>query len=217
MKTSLVIPTLNEAGNIADVLKDVPKDIISEILVVDGYSTDGTPEIVKKLGYNVIMQDGKGYGAGFLTGIKHATGDVVVLMDGDGSQNPKDIPLLIDKINEGYDFVLASRYTKSSCSEDDTVIRHIGNKFFTFLTNFIHGMGITDSLYLFAAFQKRVLDDIDIKTQNFEFCVEVIIKAYNAGFKFCEVPSVEKKRAAGQSKVNAFYHGLRIMREIIRD
>lgn len=217
MNVSAVIPTLNEAGNIGQVLNDIPKNLVNEILVVDGFSTDGTPEIVKNMGHTVIMQKERGYGSGFITGIKAAQGDVIVLMDGDGSQNPKDIPLLLDKIKEGYDFVLASRYTKQSCSKDDTLIRYIGNKLFTWLTNTIHGMEISDSLYLFAAFQKRVLDRLDLKRNNFEFCVEVPIKAYRAGFRFCEVPSTERKRKEGRSKVNAFIHGLRIMLEIIRN
>ena len=169
MNVSIVIPTLNEAGNIEQVLNDIPKNLVNEILVVDGFSTDGTPEIVKNMGHTVIMQKERGYGSGFITGIKAARGDIIILMDGDGSQNPKDIPLLLDKMKDGYDFVLASRYTKESRSEDDTVIRHIGNKLFTWLTNAIHGIGISESLFLFAAFQRRVLEKLDLRSHNFEF------------------------------------------------
>ena len=83
------------------------------------------------------------------------------------------------------------------------------------MTNIVHRMPITDSLYLFAAFKRNVIESIKLESNNFEFCVEISIKAFRAGFKFTEVPSTELKREAGNSKVNAFYHGLRIMWEIL--
>ena len=216
MSVSVVIATLNEADNIASVLNEIPKEIVNEIIVIDGHSVDGTAAIVRKLGYKVIMQEGKGYGQAFSQGIKEAKGDIIVLMDGDGSHNPKDIPLLIEKIREGYDFALGSRYTLTSKSEDDTLIRYLGNKIFTFLTNKIHKMGVSDSLFLFAAFKKEVLNTIKVESTNFEYCVEIIIKAYKAGFKFAEVPSIERKRQGGKSKVNSLYHGLRILGTILK-
>lgn len=216
MKASVIVITLNEVESIASVLQDIPQTEVQEIVVIDGHSTDGTPDLVRGLGYQVITQDGKGYGNAFLTGIKHAKGDVLILMDGDGSQNPKDIPLLLEKIAEGYDVVLGSRYLPTSGSEDDTAIRHFGNKFFTWLTNFLHNMKISDSLFLFTAIRKEVFQKIELQSQSFEFCVEVPIRAHKAGFKFSEVPSFERKRFYGKSRVNVFYHGLRIFWLIIK-
>ena len=167
MKVSVVIPTLNEAGSIGNVLNEIPKEVVDEVIVVDGHSSDETREIVKGLGHKVIMQDGKGYGQAFSQGIREAQGDIIVLMDADGSHNPKDIPLLVEKVNsQGYDFALGSRYAPGSWSEDDTLIRHLGNKIFTFLTNRIHKMGVSDSLFLFGAFKKGVLNSIEVKSHK---------------------------------------------------
>ena len=217
MKVSVIIPTLNEVGSIEGVLGEIPKDVVDEILVVDGHSTDGTPELVRKLGYNVITQEGRGYGLAVSIGIKHAKGDVIVLMDGDGSYEPHDIPALLQCLEEGYDVALGSRYMAGSGSEDDTVVRYIGNKLLTFLLNAIHGVGISDSLFLYVAARREIFQSLDLRSSNFEYCVEFPIKAHRAGFKFAEVPSIERKRTAGQSKVNALYHGLRILRVILRE
>ena len=97
MKTTLIIPTLNEAESIKKVLDQIPKGEIDEILVIDGYSTDGTADLVKKLGYPVIFQEGKGFGRAITTGIKYAKGDVVVILNADNSHDPKDIPLQIGR------------------------------------------------------------------------------------------------------------------------
>lgn len=217
MTVSVILITLDEVNCIGRVLDSIPKDAVDEILVVDGHSTDGTPELVRNMGYNVIFQEGKGYGAAFLTGAKNAKGDIIILMDSDGSQNPEDIPKLLEKIKEGYKVVFASRYLKGSGSEDDTFIRFVGNKFFTALTNLLHGVGISDSLFLFAAIDKNVFNSLGLKYQGFEFCVEVPIKAHKKGYKFAQIPSFERKRFHGKSRVNAFIHGIKILKTIIKE
>src|SRR3989344_1823614 len=98
-KVSVIIPALNEVGSIGQVLNDIPKDRVDEILVADGGSKDGTAELVTKMGYRIITQEKKGYGAAIMSGINHAKGDVVVVINADGSMNPKDIPSLVDKIS----------------------------------------------------------------------------------------------------------------------
>lgn len=216
MKVSLVIPTLEEAGCIEAVLSQVPKNSVDEILIVDAYSRDGTADIVRKLGYRVIMQEGRGFGDAFSLGVSNATGDIIILMDGDGSHNPADIPKLVSKIKGGYDYVLASRYCKGSKSYDDTMVRHIGNKIFTFLICLLHRMKITDSLYLFTAIRKEVFDKVKIESKGFEYCVEILVKVHKAGFKMDEIPSIERKRYSGYSKVKSMKHGLKILMEIFK-
>lgn len=215
MKTSLIIPTLNEATCIAQTLSEIPKGAIDEVIVVDGHSQDGTAEIVRNLGYKVVMQKSKGYGGGFSEGVEAATGDVVILMDADGSHNPADIPLLLDKIKEGYDYVLAVRYVPGQHSDDDTLIRHTGNMLFTFLVNLIHKIFISDALYLYTAIRKDKFHLIKPKSYGFEYCVEILIRAHKAGLKIAQVPSVERMRVGGESKVNAFIDGLRILKVIL--
>ena len=217
MKVTLIIPAKNEASCIKDVLSSIDIQVISEVLVVDGHSSDGTPDIVKSYGFRVIEQEGKGYGAAVMTGIKYASGDIITMVDADGSYNLKDIPNLLECLKEGFDIAYGSRYMPGSGSADNTVLRDIGNKTFTYLLNILHGVNISDSLFLYVAASKKVFESLDIRSKNFEYCIEFPIKAHRAGYSHKEIPSYENKRIAGKSKVNAFYHGLRILWVLIRE
>lgn len=220
MKTSVIIPTRNEEGAIGRVLKEIPKHIISEIIVIDGHSTDNTAKEAAaelRIGKDkFILQKKKGFGAALLEAFKVAKGDVIVIMNGDGSHNPKDIPALLEKIKQGYEYVIASRYIKGGRSDDDTLIRFIGNRTLTFLTNLLHGSDVTDSLHFFTAISRNGLKKIHPTSSGFEFCIEILIRAHKAGLKFAEVPVVERRRYAGKSKVNIFSAGLKILGMILR-
>ncbi len=215
-KVSIVIPARNEVDCIGGLLDGIPKDRVDEILVVDGHSTDGTPELIRSLGYNVIPEEGKGFGAACSTGTRHAKGDIIVIMDADGSHNPEDMPRLLDKLHEGYDVVFGSRYLPGSGSADDTWFRYVGNKMFTFLLNLVHGVRLSDSLFLYVAARAEVFKSLEIKSANFEYCMEFPIKVHKAGFKYTDIPVFELKRFAGESKVSAIYHGFRILWALLK-
>jgi glycosyltransferase involved in cell wall biosynthesis len=218
MKVSLIIPTRNEAGCIGTVLAQIPRSIVDEIIVVDGHSTDGTwDEAYRNIRKSdqLLIQKKTGYGGALLEGIRKARGDVIVFMDADGSHNPKDITKMINKIRQGYDYVMASRYLKSGCSDDDTLVRYIGNRFFTTLTNWLYGMSVSDSLYLFTAVRRKKLIQLQLDATGFDFCSELIIRAHQGGLRFAEVAVVEKKRLYGKSKVHALRHGWDILVMII--
>lgn len=220
MKVSLIIPTKNEAGAIGRLLKEVPKNIVDEIIVIDGHSTDNTAAEAKAQlrlgGDKFVLQKKKGFGAALLQGFKKSHGDVIIIMDGDGSQNPKDISKFIRKIEHGYTYVMGSRYGRGARSDDDTVIRLIGNRTLTFIANLIHGTNVSDSLYLFIAIRRRDLEKLHLSSLGIEICVEILIKAHRAGLKFAEIPVIERARYAGESKVNAFWSGLSILKMILR-
>lgn len=218
MKTTLIIPTRNEEGSIGRVLHEIPKKLVQQIIVVDGRSQDKTVNEIKANLRDkkdlLILQKSKGYGGAFLEGFKKATGDVIIMMDADGSHNPADIPFLLNKIKLGYEYVMASRYTTGGFSYDDTIIRWLGNQIFTKLTNIIHGTRVTDSIYLFTAITKKGLSKLNLKSRGFEFCTEILVKAHRAGLRFAEIPAIERARYAGNSKVNALVDGLKYLATI---
>ena len=211
MTVSLIIPTLNEAGSIEAVLDEIPRDVVDEVLIVDGASTDGTAELVRRKGDRVIQQEGRGYGAAIATGFKHVSGDIVVLADADGSYNLGDIRRLVQRVQDGADLALGSRYLPESGSEDDTLIRYAGNKLFTWTLNKLYGVELSDVLFFYVAMRHDVVRSIIASSPGFEYIVEFLIKAQRGGFKFAEIPSAEKARTAGKSKVNAFKDGLRML------
>jgi len=210
-KVSLIIPTLNEVGSIEAVLNEVPRDVVDEVLIVDGRSTDGTPELVRRLGFAVIQQTGRGYGDAIATGFKHAAGDIIVLADADGSYELADIRHLVQRVREGVDLALGSRYLPESGSDDDTLVRFVGNKAFTLLFRAMYQVEISDALFFYAAIRREVVQAITATSPGFEYILEFLIKAQRAGFKFAEIPSAEKARTAGKSKVNAVRDGLRML------
>lgn len=215
MKVSLIIPTYDEEDSITKTLKEVPREYINEIIVVD-ISTDRTAEIAEKLGCKVFRQQGRGFGGAFRQGVEHSSGDVVILMDADGSHNPKDIPKLLKKIKEGYDCVLASRYTIESHSEDDTPLRSFGNWLITNLVNLLFRINTTDSLFLYIAIKKDAYNKLNLKSSGFDYCIEFLAKAYAYGLKMAEVPSIERRRFAGRTKVNDIKHGFLLIASIFR-
>ena len=212
LRISVVIPARNECKSLPTMLRELPADKIHEILVVDGHSTDGTPDVVRAAGFKVVTQQRRGYGAGVITGMQVAEGDLVTFMDADGSYDPEAIFRMRELIEtKGYDIVFCSRYLPESGSDDDTIVRLIGNKFFTTLMRVMFGVKITDALFFYALAKKEVYDSIKWETTDFSLCIEVPIKVHKAGYKYTEIPSRERPRIAGVSKVNAFTDGLAIL------
>ena len=138
------------------------------------------------------------------------------MLNADGSQNPKDIPKLLDKLNEGYDLVLASRYLPGGGSEEDTFIHLIGNKIFTFLCNMLYKVNVSDALYFFLAAKKEIFEKVKTNCPHVGYCVELPIKTRLAGFKIGEIPSFEKKRTAGKAKVRALSSGFKILMTLLK-
>lgn len=215
MRVSVIVPTFNEVETIEEVLREIPKDRVDEILVVDAPSDDGTIELVKKLGYPLIIQEGKGFGRAITTGIKHAKGDILIFIMADNSQNPRDIPNLLEKIEQGYDMAMASRYLPGGGSEDDDFIHYFGNKALTFLCNTIHRANFSDSLYFFMAIRRKVFDSIKLNSPGFEYCIELPIKVHKFGFNITQIPSFERKRSGGRAKVSALSDGFKILQAIL--
>lgn len=217
---SVVIPTFREEKNIAKVIRGVRKQLSGydqEIIIVDDVrSKDKTAQIAKALGALVIY-DNVGKGSALMRGLHSAKGDVLISMDADLSHEPKELRLLIDAIDIGYDICTGSRFIIGGGSEDIPPLRVFGNKFFVFLVNLLFHSHYTDMCYGYRSFRKGVLQRLDLKEKGFGIETEINIKAIKKHFRVVEVPSTEKKRAAGEGKLRTFHDGLAILSTILKN
>ena len=216
---SIVIPTLNEEENIGSLLKEVENQLSSrdhEIIVVDGHSSDRTVQIAKRLGARILYDD-FGKGSALIKGLGSARGGVLVSMDADLSNEPKELRLLIDAIDIGYDLCMGSRFLVGGGSEDIPLIRVLGNKFFVTLVNLIFHANYTDMCYGYRSFRKGVPQRLGLREKGFGIETEININAIKKGFRVVEVPSTEKRRAAGEGKLRTFRDGWVILSTILRN
>ena len=207
MRVSVVIPTYNEAQSIGRVLADLPADIVTEVLVVDSNSTDGTPEIAAKMGVRVLREPRRGYGRACLTGLAGASNpDVVVFLDGDYSDRPDELPLLLAPIIEGRaDITLGSRLGKRNIHRALPWHQVFGNRLAAGLIRFLYGVEITD-LGPFRAARADVLRALALEETTYGWAVEMILKGARAGFRVVEVP-VSYHPRIGKSKISGTLKG----------
>jgi glycosyltransferase involved in cell wall biosynthesis len=214
---SLVIPVRNEARNIGWVLDQIV-DEVEEIILVDGDSTDVTLVTARRSrpDVRVVQQDGPGKGSALRTGFMAATGDIVVMMDADGSMAPSEIRHYIHFLANGYDFVKGSRFISGGSSLDITWFRALGNKFLLTVFNSLYGGHLTDLCYGFCAFDRRYLQALALSSTGFEIEAEMTVRAMQAGLRIAEVPSLEMPRRYGESNLHAIRDGIRVLRTVLR-
>ena len=207
MRVSVIIPTYNEAQSIGRVLADLPADIVTEVLVVDSNSTDGTPEIASKMGARVLNEPRRGYGRACLTGIANANApDVVVFLDGDYSDRPDELPLLLAPITEGRaDITIGSRLRGRR--SDGALPWHqvFGNRLAASLINMLYGLEISD-LGPFRAARADIVRALALEETTYGWAVEMILKGALAGFRVVEVP-VSYYPRIGKSKISGTLKG----------
>jgi glycosyltransferase involved in cell wall biosynthesis len=217
---SVVIPTLNEAQNLPDVLFRLPK-VVDEVIIVDGHSEDDTVEVATKVlpTAKVIMQKRNGKGDALRSAFEHARGDIVVQMDADGSMDPLEIEKFATVASEGYDVVKGSRYLLGGGSTDLSAKRSFGNRMFVRLVNLLFSADYTDLCYGYIAFRKDALDRLNdtLKCNGFQIETEMCIKAKKLGLRVTEVPSFEGRRAHGSSRLCLIRDGFRILSIILRE
>jgi glycosyltransferase involved in cell wall biosynthesis len=214
---SLVIPVRNEARNIGWVLEQLA-DEATEIIIVDGDSTDVTLITARRSrpDIRVVPQQGPGKGSALRTGFLAATGDIIVMMDADGSMSPSEIPHYVHFIANGYDFVKGSRFISGGSSLDITWFRRFGNWFLLSVFNSLYHGHLTDLCYGFVAFDRRYLDHLHLSATGFEIEAEMTVRAMQAGLRIAEVPSVELPRRSGASNLHAIRDGIRVLRTVLR-
>lgn len=218
VRVSVVIPTLNEADNLPHVFERMPTEIF-EIILVDGNSTDGTVEAARQLrpDVKVITQPGKGKGNALTCGFWAASGDVIVMLDADGSTDPAEIPRFVAALLSGADFAKGSRFIAGGGSADITTLRRIGNWGLAKLVNHIWGGQYSDLCYGYNAFWRRCLPFVTPDCDGFEVETLMNIRAARAGLRVHEVPSFEHDRRHGTSNLDARRDGLRVLRTIFAE
>ena len=215
---SVVIPTLNEAENLPLVLPRLGPDI-HEVIVVDGRSEDGTLEVARRLhpGVRAITQAGKGKGDALRTGFAVATGDIIVMLDADGSTDPAEIPAFVGVLRSGADFAKGSRFIQGAGTADMTMLRRLGNWVFVVTVRLLFGGRYSDLCYGYNAFWRDVLPALDLTCDGFEIETLMNIRALRARLKVVEVASYEHDRIHGLSKLHAWSDGWRVLKTILRE
>ena len=206
VRVSVIIPTYNEAQSIEHVLADLPSDLTTEVIVVDSNSNDGTPEIAARMGARVIQEPRRGYGRACLTGLAAADSpDVVVFLDGDYSDRPSELPILLAPIIEGRaDITLGSRLRRRSSG---ALPWHqvFGNRLAAILIRLFYGLKLSD-LGPFRAGRAEVLRALALEETTYGWAVEMILKGAIAGFRVIEVP-VSYYPRIGKSKISGTLKG----------
>jgi glycosyltransferase involved in cell wall biosynthesis len=217
-RVSVVIPARNEAANLPHVLPLIP-DNVAEVILVDGHSSDDTIPVAQRLlpTIHIIKQTGRGKGDALKTAFAACTGDIIVMLDADGSTDPREIPLFIEALLRGSDFAKGSRFIKGGGSQDITPFRWLGNRFFSLLVNVLFRTKFTDLCYGYNAFWRRSLNAFDIDCDGFEIETLMNIRAHTAQLKIAEVPSFEHPRIYGVSNLNMARDGWRVLGTIFRE
>jgi glycosyltransferase involved in cell wall biosynthesis len=207
MRVSVIIPTHNEAQAIGRVLADLPSDLITEVIVVDSNSNDGTPEIAARMGAHVIHEPRRGYGRACLTGLAAANSpDIVVFLDGDYSDRPSELPILISPIIQGHaDITLGSRLGKQRIPAALPWHQAFGNRLAAALIRILYGLKITD-LGPFRAGRADLLRTLRLEETTYGWAVEMILKGALNGFRVVEVPVTYYPRI-GKSKIGGTLKG----------
>ena len=214
---SVIIPTLNEAGNIRQLLATIEKELAypKEIIVVDGNSTDGTLEIVKDSNCRLIIEPRRGYGVALRTGMKHAKGDVVIMVDGDGTYELRHVNRLLARMVEtDAEMCLATRMYDPNKAMG--LMNFVGNKIITFCFNMLYKQNLSDTQSGFRAISHSAIEKIDFQETDMAFATEMLIKFAKKGFRMVEVPSVYKIRRYGKTKLRPFNSGIEIFAAMLK-
>ena len=226
-KISVIIPTLNEARNLSHVFSRLPPGV-HEVIVVDGHSVDDTIVTARRLrpDVRIVMQNRHGKGNALACGFAAATGDIIAMVDADGSADPSEIPRFVNALLRGADFAKGTRFAKGGGSTDITRLRRLGNKCFSTLFNICYGAHYSDLCYGFNVFWRIHVPVLDLDVvsplpegpdgrlwgDGFEIETLIHIRIAKAGLIVTEVPSFEYPRLHGVSNLSAFGDGIRILR-----
>lgn len=227
---SVVVPALNEARNIPHVFAEIPADC-HEVILVDGFSEDDTVAIARKVrpDVRVVLQTRRGKGNALACGFEAASGDIIAMVDADGSADPSEIPRFVAALLEGADFAKGTRFAEGGGSSDITRLRSVGNYALTSFFNTCYGKKYSDLCYGFNVFWRRHLPVLGLDATSptlsegplwgdgFEVETLIHIRVAKAGLSVVEVPSYERARIHGVSNLNAYRDGRRVVQTILAE
>ena len=214
---SVVIPTLNEAGNIREALDTIDRELAfpKEIIVVDGNSTDGTLEIVKDSNCRLIIEPKRGYGIALRRGMQAAKGDVVIMVDGDGTYEFKHINRLLHRMMEtDAELCMATRMYDPNKAMG--LFNFVGNKIITFCFNMLYKQNLSDTQSGFRAIAHSAIEKVDFQETDMAFATEMLVRFAKKGFKMVEFSSTYKNRKYGKTKLRRFSSGIEIFTAMLK-
>jgi glycosyltransferase involved in cell wall biosynthesis len=215
---SVVIPARNEERNLEHVFGTIP-EWVDEVILVDGHSTDETVATAQRLypALKVVHQQGQGKGDALQAGFAAAKGEIIVMMDADGSTDGSEIPRFVAALMTGADFAKGSRFASGGGSDDLTFSRHLGNKFLSGLVNKLFGTRYTDLCYGYNAFWAKHVCKLNLACDGFEVETVMNVRAAKAGLVIQEIPSYEHLRLHGMSNLRVVRDGIRIAKFIFQE
>ena len=215
---SVVIPTLNEAGTIKAAIETIDKYVMypKEIIIVDSNSTDGTIEIVKNTNRcRLIIEPRRGYGIALRTGMKNAKGNIIIMVDADGTYEFKHIDMLINRMLErDADMVLATRMYDPNKAMG--FLNFLGNKAITLTYDFFYSQFLSDSQSGFRAISHEAINNVKLKETDMAFAIEMLIQFAREGYNMVEIPTTYKPRTYGKTKLKPFKSGIEIFTTIFK-
>jgi glycosyltransferase involved in cell wall biosynthesis len=217
MSTAVVITSLDEIDGVKKLLPTIKKEWAEEWLVVDGNSTDGTIEEVKKLGFDIVLQNKKGHGDAVVRGVTDTKSDFILYWGPDGNHEISEMPRLIKKIQEGYDQVVISRFGKTSINLDAGPIDTFGNKMFTFLINVFFGGQLSDALNLSRIITRKSMLQIKFDAKGLDSTTQMSIRAIKQKHKIIAITGNEGRRIGGIRKMEPIPVGSKLTKLILRE
>lgn len=233
MTSTLLVMTLNEIDGMKVIMPQIKRDQIDQIIVVDGGSTDGTIEWAREHGYEVYVQQQPGCRNAYLEVWPQISGDVVIYFTPDGNSVPEAIPRLLQKMDEGYDMVIASRYLDGAKSEDDDLLTAFGNWMYRTLINLLlrprGSPRMTDPMVMYRAHRKDLPSRLGLDRPEpfvdlerlFRTHVDWIplmsMRAVKRGIKWSEIPADEPPRIGGKRKLKIFKWGAVFLLQLLRE
>jgi glycosyltransferase involved in cell wall biosynthesis len=229
---SVVIPALNEALNLPHVLGRLGPEV-TQVVLVDGGSVDDTVDVARAVRPDIVVvqQSRTGKGNALACGFAACTGDIVVMVDADGSADPRRIPDYVERLLDGADFAKGTRFGPGGRSHDITRLRKLGNDALTGVVNVLFGTRYTDLCHGYNAFWRRLVPLMDLPDaalarpadggklwgDGFEIETLINIRLAAADCIVVEVPDVELARLSGESNLNTFRDGARVLRTILTE